>query len=87
MIDDFQKAQLIIDELSLKVEAEPFWNEVVSRSWELLHESTLMPGTVQILRRFFQIALTLIREILGPSLSAFSGKKSRIITGDVTDGT
>ena len=55
MIDNFQKAQLIIDELSLKVEAEPFWNEVVSRSWELLHESTLMPGTVQILRRFFAL--------------------------------
>ena len=44
MIDDFQKAQLIIDELALKVEAEPFWKEIVSRSWELLHESTLMPG-------------------------------------------
>ena len=28
--------------------------------------------------------LTLIRKFLGPSPSAFSGKKSRIITGDVT---
>ena len=28
--------------------------------------------------------LTLIREFLGPSPSAFSGKKSRIIAGDVT---
>ena len=31
--------------------------------------------------------LTLIREYLGPSPSAFSGKKSRIIAGDVTVGT
>ena len=31
--------------------------------------------------------LTLIREFLGPSPSAFSGKKSRIIAGDVTVGT
>ena len=31
--------------------------------------------------------LTLIREFLGPSPSAFSGKKSRFITGDVTVGT
>ena len=28
--------------------------------------------------------LTLIREFLGPSPSAFSGKKSRIVAGDVT---
>ena len=31
--------------------------------------------------------LTLIREFLGPSPSVFSGKKSRIIAGDVTVGT
>ena len=31
--------------------------------------------------------LTLIREFLGPSPSAFSGKKSRIIADDVTVGT
>ena len=31
--------------------------------------------------------LTLIREFLGPSPGAVSGKKSRIITGDVTVGT
>ena len=31
--------------------------------------------------------LTLIREFLGQSLSAFCGKKSRIIAGDVTVGT
>ena len=32
-------------------------------------------------------SLTLIREFLGPSPSAFSGKKSRIIAGDVTVGS
>ena len=36
---------------------------------------------------FNEPLLTLIREFLGPSASAFSGKKSRIIAGDVTVGT
>lgn len=49
-----KKAQLIIDELKLKVKAEPFWNEVVSRSWELLHESTLMPGVEKLINHLKQ---------------------------------
>ena len=36
------------------------------------------------LRNSRVLILTLIREFLGPSPSAFSGKKSRIIAGDVT---
>ena len=37
--------------------------------------------------KIFIFLLTLIREFFGPSPSAFSGKKSRIIAGDVTVGT
>ena len=40
-----------------------------------------------IFGREMKICSTLIREFLGPSPSVFSGKKSRIITGDVTVGT
>ena len=39
------------------------------------------------MRAFFWHQLTLIRGFLGPSPSVFSGKKSRIIIGDVTVGT
>ena len=35
----------------------------------------------------WHVQLTLIREFLGPSPSVISGKKSKIITGDVTVGT
>jgi len=38
----------------LKVEAEPFWKEIVSRSWELLHESTLMPGVEKLINHLKQ---------------------------------
>ena len=37
-----------------------------------------------LLGHHYVTILTLIREFLGPSPSAFSGKKSRIIAGDVT---
>ena len=42
---------------------------------------------LQRYKNFSIFNITIIREFLGPSPSAFSGKKSRIIAGDVTVGT
>ena len=44
-------------------------------------------GQFYIYKRLILRSLTLIREFLEPSPSAFSEKKSRIIAGDVTVGT